>query len=107
VLDAPPTDAEEELLIPFARAVVNPIRLRILLLATTADEITPRSAASDLKIGLGRLSYHVRYLADLGALELKRTIPVRGALQHVYVLSAGARTFMEAAIRGGLIKSGD
>ncbi len=95
------------MLVPFARAVVNPIRLRILLLATMADEITPRSAASDLGIGLGRLSYHVRYLADLGALELARTIPVRGALQHVYVLSSGARTFMEAAVRGGLIKAPD
>ncbi len=93
------------MLVPFARAVVNPIRLRILLLATVAEEITPRSAASDLGIGLGRLSYHVRYLADLGALELARTIPVRGALQHVYVLSSGARTFMEAAVRGGLIKA--
>ncbi len=107
MLDAPPTDSQEHLLVAFARAVVNPIRLRILLLATTEEELTPRSAASDLGIGLGRLSYHVRYLADLGALELKRTIPVRGALQHVYALSPGARTFMEAAIRGGLIESGD
>jgi DNA-binding transcriptional ArsR family regulator len=107
VLENQLTHSDEDLLVPFARAVMNPVRLRILLLATMTDEITPRAAASDLGIGLGRLSYHVRYLADLGALELSRTIPVRGALQHVYRLSPDARTFMEAAVRGGLIKAPD
>jgi DNA-binding transcriptional ArsR family regulator len=94
----------EQQLVAFARAVANPVRLRVLLIATAHDEFTPRAVASELKIGLGRLSYHIRYLADMGALELRRTTLVRGAVQHVYGLSADTRTFTEAAIRSGLIE---
>jgi DNA-binding transcriptional ArsR family regulator len=99
--------ADAEQLVAFARAVVNPLRLRILLVAAANEEITPRDVAIELQVGLGRLSYHIRYLADLGALVLQRTVPIRGAVQHVYVLSPAARAFMEAARRGGLIDVDD
>jgi DNA-binding transcriptional ArsR family regulator len=108
-VDAGPTasSGEAEQLVAFARAVVNPLRLRILLVAAAHEEITPRAVATDLQVGLGRLSYHIRYLADLGALELQRTVPIRGAVQHVYALSPAARAFMDAARRGGLITPDD
>jgi DNA-binding transcriptional ArsR family regulator len=38
-------------------------------------------------VSLGTLSYHFRYLRKLGLIELSKTIPRRGALQHVYRLT--------------------
>ena len=40
--------------------------------------------ARELDLPLGRVSYHIRLLADLGAIELVRTEPRRGALEHFY-----------------------
>ena len=40
--------------------------------------------ARELGLPLGRVSYHIRLLSDLGAIELVRTEPRRGALEHFY-----------------------
>jgi hypothetical protein len=37
-----------------------------------------------LGLPLGRVSYHIRLLHDLGAIELVSTEPRRGALEHYY-----------------------
>ena len=45
---------------------------------------SPNQLARELGLPLGRVSYHIRLLSDLGAIELVRTEPRRGALEHFY-----------------------
>ena len=45
---------------------------------------SPNELARELELPLGRVSYHIRLLNDLGAIELVRTEPRRGALEHFY-----------------------
>jgi len=48
------------------------------------EVLSPNDLARELGESLGRVSYHVRTLADAGAIELVRTVPRRGAVQHFY-----------------------
>src|SRR3954465_5922288 len=65
------------------KAISHPLRHRLLgmLDGRTAS---PNQLARELDLPLGRVSYHIRLLADLGAIELGRTEPRRGALEHFY-----------------------
>jgi len=65
------------------RAISHPLRHRLLgmLDGRTAS---PNMLALELDLPLGRVSYHIRLLADLGAIELVSTEPRRGALEHFY-----------------------
>ncbi len=54
-------------------------------------EISPRDLASDLAEPLSKLSYHVRILAQCGAVELAGTEQVRGSVQHFYRAIVDAR----------------
>jgi len=65
------------------RAISHPLRHRLLgmLDGRTAS---PNMLARELDLPLGRVSYHIRLLNDLGAIELVRTEPRRGALEHFY-----------------------
>ena len=45
---------------------------------------SPNELARELGEPLGRVSYHVRTLADIGAIELVGTEPRRGAVEHFY-----------------------
>jgi DNA-binding transcriptional ArsR family regulator len=65
------------------RAISHPLRQRLLgmLDGRTAS---PNELARELELPLGRVSYHIRLLHDLGAIELLRTEPRRGALEHFY-----------------------
>src|SRR3954453_1865341 len=65
------------------RAISHPLRHRLLgmLDGRTAS---PNQLARELGLPLGRVSYHIRLLSDLGAIELVRTEPRRGALEHFY-----------------------
>src|SRR5690242_6902423 len=65
------------------RAISHPLRQRLLgmLDGRTAS---PNELARELGLPLGRVSYHIRLLHDLGAIELLRTEPRRGALEHFY-----------------------
>ena len=65
------------------RAISHPLRHRLLgmLDGRTAS---PNMLARELGLPLGRVSYHIRLLNDLGAIELVRTEPRRGALEHFY-----------------------
>ena len=66
-----------------AKALAHPLRARILqrLGERTAS---PGDLAVELNAPLGVVSYHVRMLRDYNCVELVRTEPVRGALQHFY-----------------------
>jgi DNA-binding transcriptional ArsR family regulator len=65
------------------KAISHPLRHRLLGLL---DEriASPNELARELGLPLGRVSYHIRLLADLGAIELVGTEPRRGALEHFY-----------------------
>ena len=66
-----------------AKALSHPLRWQILaLLAETTT--TPAAIARELGVRIENVSYHVRVLSDLGLIELVRTTPVRGALEHHY-----------------------
>jgi len=46
--------------------------------------MSPKELADELGAPLSDVSYHVRVLRELGAIELVRTEPVRGAVAHYY-----------------------
>ena len=66
-----------------AKAVSHPIRLQIL---ETLDgkPRSPQSLAAELDERLTNLSYHVKVLEQLGAIELTGTRSVGGAIEHFY-----------------------
>ena len=80
------------------RAMAHPMRGRILA-ALDGQELSPVELARELDASLGVVSYHVRVLAEAGAVELARTTARRGAIQHHYRLSA------TGAVTGSLLLS--
>jgi DNA-binding transcriptional ArsR family regulator len=66
-------------------ALGHPMRRRILReMLDAPGEASPRELAIKLPEQLSALSYHVRVLAECGAIELVRTEQVRGSTQHFY-----------------------
>jgi DNA-binding transcriptional ArsR family regulator len=71
------------------KAISHPIRHQVLVLLN--DRIaSPNEIANEIGESLGRVSYHVRQLAEVGAIELVRTEPRRGAVEHFYRATARA-----------------
>lgn len=73
------------------KALAHPLRHR-LLAAMSEREASPSELATELGEPLGNVAYHVRMLETLGCIELVRTTPRRGALEHHY------RAIVRAAI---------
>ena len=65
------------------RAISHPLRHRLLSMLD-GRTASPNQLARELGLPLGRVSYHIRLLNDLGAIELVGTEPRRGALEHFY-----------------------
>ncbi len=85
---APPETFHWETLVPL---LVHPVKVEIIeamawiglpLSATDLDRVLCG------KVGVSLLSYHLRKLAKVGALERARQEQVRGALQTFYALPA-------------------
>src|ERR1700761_266954 len=74
------TTDDNELLI----ALRHPLRRQILRTMAAQDPISPREISDELREPLSNVSYHVRVLADCGAVTLVDTAPVRGSMQHFY-----------------------
>jgi DNA-binding transcriptional ArsR family regulator len=89
-----------------AKALAHPLRARIL--QRLGERVaSPGDLAVELGAPLGVVSYHVRMLRDYDCIELVRTEPVRGALQHFYRATArpslgAALDELPAALRGEL-----
>jgi DNA-binding transcriptional ArsR family regulator len=77
------------------KALGHPLRLRILEAISDAGEASPVELAGRLGRPLATVSHHVRLLRDLGFLELARTEPRRGAVEHFYRVLA--RPFIDDA----------
>lgn len=70
-----------------AKALAHPLRARIL--ARLGERVaSPGDLALELGAPLGVVSYHVRMLREYKCVELVRTEPRRGALQHFYRATA-------------------
>jgi DNA-binding transcriptional ArsR family regulator len=65
------------------KAIAHPLRHRILTLLSNRVA-SPSEMSTELDEPLGNVAYHVRTLLDLGCIELVRTAPRRGALEHYY-----------------------
>jgi DNA-binding transcriptional ArsR family regulator len=66
-----------------AKALAHPLRARIL--QRLGERVSsPGDLAVELGAPLGVISYHVRMLREYECVELVRTEPRRGALQHFY-----------------------
>jgi DNA-binding transcriptional ArsR family regulator len=74
------------------KALGHPLRQRILQ-ELRDDEKSPNELAGALDEPLGNVSYHVKILAECDAVELVRTAPVRGALEHFYRARALPRLY--------------
>lgn len=85
-------EAQQRLL----KAVSHPLRHRVFSVIDEAGEASPKEVAQTLGEPLGRVGHHVRLLARLGAIELTRTEPRRGATEHFY-RSAVRRFFDDEA----------
>lgn len=72
-----------------AKALSNPLRVRIL--AVLNERVaSPAQLAEEFGEGLSQLSYHVKVLKEFECIELVRTRPRRGAVEHFYRATARA-----------------
>lgn len=65
-------------------ALNSQLRRQILRRMRDEDMISPRELAQEFGMPLSTMAYHVRVLADCGAVTLVRVKPVRGAIKHYY-----------------------
>lgn len=65
-------------------ALRHPLRREILRVMADKKPISPLELADRLDESLSNVSYHVRVLAENGAVEEVASKPVRGATQHFY-----------------------
>ena len=77
------------------KGLAHPLRISILrvLEGRTAS---PSEIAEEIDAPLGNVSYHVRFLARLGLVELAGTRPRRGAVEHYYRAVARMQVSQEA-----------
>lgn len=66
------------------KAMSHPLRARVLRLLVERGVLSPTELARALGAKLDDVSYHVRKLEELECIELVKTRPVRGALEHFY-----------------------
>ena len=65
------------------KGLAHPLRIHILRILQNRVA-SPSELAHELDVPLGNVSYHVRFLARVGLIELSGTKPRRGAVEHYY-----------------------
>jgi DNA-binding transcriptional ArsR family regulator len=92
------------------KGLAHPLRIQILH-ALENRVASPSEIAIELGAPLGNVSYHVRFLARVGLIELAGTEPRRGAVEHYYravgrpQISAEAWEQVPQAVKDALIGS--
>jgi hypothetical protein len=79
---------EWDMLVPY---LIHPLKVAIVEAMSWIEEpVSPRELDRifEDEFGVSLVAYHVRVLADIGAVEKVRQQAVRGALQTFYVLTA-------------------
>lgn len=66
-----------------AKALAHPLRVRILS-SLSKGISSPNQLAQELDEPLGNVSYHVKTLLEYDCVELVKTEPRRGAVEHFY-----------------------
>lgn len=66
-----------------AKALAHPLRVRILT-SLHKGVSSPNQLSQELNEPLGNVSYHVKTLLEYGCVELVKTEPRRGAVEHFY-----------------------
>ncbi|HEX3360277.1 MAG TPA: helix-turn-helix domain-containing protein [Solirubrobacterales bacterium] len=66
-----------------AKALAHPLRVRILT-SLNRGISSPNQLAQELEEPLGNVSYHVKTLLEYDCVELVKTEPRRGAVEHFY-----------------------
>jgi DNA-binding transcriptional ArsR family regulator len=79
------------------KAVSHPLRVEVLEAIVCEGEISPTLVATKLEQDLGKVSYHVNVLKDCEVIELAKTRPRRGALEHFFRPAEYTREFVELA----------
>jgi DNA-binding transcriptional ArsR family regulator len=83
------------------KALAHPLRVAILDLMN-AGEWSPNELKKALDEGLSQVSYHIKVLKDFEMIELTRTEPRRGAVEHFY--KATMRTFVPSGVASDIPK---
>jgi len=65
------------------KGLAHPLRVRILAYMNDR-EWSPNELSEELHEGLSQISYHVKVLRDFEMIEMTRTMPRRGAVEHFY-----------------------
>ena len=65
------------------KGLAHPLRIQILRVLENRVA-SPSEIADEISAPLGNVSYHVRFLARVGLIELTSTKPRRGAVEHYY-----------------------
>ena len=81
-------DSSDALDAKVLKALGHPLRMRVLTFVTEQGEASPIEMSRAFDLPLASVSHHTRVLRDLGYLELSRTQPRRGALEHYYRATA-------------------
>lgn len=77
------TDTKELVDQRLVKALAHPLRVQILAILNERVA-SPNRLAQKLGEGLSQVSYHVKVLRDYDCIELVRTVPRRGAVEHFY-----------------------
>jgi DNA-binding transcriptional ArsR family regulator len=72
-----------------AKALSNSLRAQALHLISEGVD-SPKAIAEQLDADIRTVAYHVRVLRRLGCVELVETKRRRGAVEHIYRVSAAA-----------------
>jgi DNA-binding transcriptional ArsR family regulator len=73
-----------------AKSLSHSVKVEILGFMAREGDCSPSQVSEfvgETGASLGVISYHMRQLAALGAIELSHTTPRRGALEHHYKIS--------------------
>jgi DNA-binding transcriptional ArsR family regulator len=87
-------DFEEDLV----RALGHPLRVTVLRILEDGPS-SPKKISDRIDEPLGNVSYHMKVLLDCHCIELAKTVPRRGAMEHIYKLrpraAFGSRDWQE------------
>lgn len=93
VREAPDPQSLDELLTQVEEAKQNLVKslaheIRVEILTVLSErEASPNELAKELREGLSQVSYHFGVLKDYEIIEVARTVPRRGAVEHYYRLN--------------------
>jgi DNA-binding transcriptional ArsR family regulator len=71
------------------KALAHPLRVEILAILNERMA-SPNELSKELEEGLSQVSYHVKVLKDFECIEMVKTEPRRGAVEHYYRATARA-----------------